>query len=584
MISVFAAGSGIAFAEHRTYSVPWAHMDLTVEDDGTLHVTETIHYHFSGTYNGVYRNIPLKKGQTLENLGVNVSGAYYTYQVTDDSYGKHVKVFLYSDPFKTNPISNRDVDVIYNYDFLGAVKFYNDVAELQYKLWGDGWGLPVGKLDATVHLKSKNGVEYWLNPPYLSESTSWKGSTFTLTSKQIPKLAWFEVRMVIPKDQFSSFQNGQIINQNGLKTIEGIQSNYANWVHFEEILYQILPFLMILSMLYPLRIIYKSRGRNIMENSSEWEGTLPENDSPAVVNAICCKGISKKVGEPDINGFTATILDLVRRRYIIVANSPNELQVRINTKKESKHLKNFERNVLDFFNDFTLENTVHIDEMNEKLEKSHFKKRYSHWRKNVIKEVSSGKLDPLFKETNDKGLYIYGFAALLLSALIMVWSFKSSVPGAVYSVYAALPVIVMAVISLIMTSRISGEWTDYGREYLSKWRVFKNHAKTSNVNEDSQDVFNDYLIYGTALGVGENAFKSMQKKFPEESLLKSSVFLFHSSPEFRYLKGTMVSFIGLYGPIGTYLYSDNWGGSGGFGGGGAGGAGGGAGGGGGGAF
>lgn len=46
----------------------------------------------------------------------------------------------------------------------------------------------------------------------------------------------------------------------------------------------------------------------------------------------------------------------------------------------------------------------------------------------------------------------------------------------------------------------------------------------------------------------------------------------------------MVSFIGLYGPIGAYLYSDNWGGSGGFGGGGAGGAGGGAGGGGGGAF
>jgi len=75
--------------------------------------------------------------------------------------------------------------------------------------------------------------------------------------------------MVIPKDQFSSFQNGQIINQNGLEAIEGIQSNYANWIHLEEILYQILPFLMLLSMLYPLRIIYKSRGKNIRGNNGD---------------------------------------------------------------------------------------------------------------------------------------------------------------------------------------------------------------------------------------------------------------------------------------------------------------------------
>jgi uncharacterized membrane protein len=33
---------------------------------------------------------------------------------------------------------------------------------------------------------------------------------------------------------------------------------------------------------------------------------LPTDDPPAIINAIC-SGVSKKVGEPDMNGFIATI-------------------------------------------------------------------------------------------------------------------------------------------------------------------------------------------------------------------------------------------------------------------------------------
>jgi uncharacterized membrane protein len=167
-----------AYANDRSYSIPGANIDLFVEDDGTLHVKEVIHYHFIGTFYGVYRDIPLQSYQNIQNIQVNVSGAYYNYTTQDNNSEKIIKVFLYSDPGKTTPIHDTDIDITYNYDMLHVVKFYNDVAELQYKLWGEEWNVPVSHVNAIIHLKSNNGVKYWINPPYLSENSSWNNSIY----------------------------------------------------------------------------------------------------------------------------------------------------------------------------------------------------------------------------------------------------------------------------------------------------------------------------------------------------------------------------------------------------------------------
>jgi hypothetical protein len=44
--------------DDKSYSIPYANIDLYVQDDGMLHVKEQLHYSFSGTYNGVYRIFP----------------------------------------------------------------------------------------------------------------------------------------------------------------------------------------------------------------------------------------------------------------------------------------------------------------------------------------------------------------------------------------------------------------------------------------------------------------------------------------------------------------------------------------------
>ena len=572
---------------NRSYSIPSANIDLNVEDNGNLYVNETIHYHFNGTYNGVYRNIPLKNNQNLTNVHVNVSGAYYKYEVNDVKNQKHITVFLYSDSAMTQPISNKDIDVNYEYTFLHVVKFYNDIAELQYKIWGEEWGVPVGRVNAVVHVKSNEGVNYWLNPSYLTENASWQGSTFTVVSTPIPKNSWFEVRMVIPKDQFTSYSNGQVVSGNGLNDIENIQQNYTIWINFQEALYLILPVLIFLSMIYPFSIFYRSR-KGKSKFNKECNGEIPEKESPAIVNAIYA---SKDVGNPDLNGFMATIMDLIKRRYILIDHYPedeeDELILKINHRKTINHLKSFEKQILSFLKEFERNQTIHVNEMGKYLEKGHFQKRYSDWGKSVTKRLNHAVLRDIFTENSNIGILIYGFSALLGSLLLIATTYRNPVPNSIYSFYAGIPLLIVSIMSLATTSKTKGQWTDYGQECKSKWMAFKRYVQNSNSMQKtaSHHSFDDYLIYGTALGVGDNVLKSLNKSFSTEELANSPVFAWYNSNDYQYLKTTMVSFTGIYGAIHAHTsYGNDWGGSGGFGGGGAGGAGGGSGGGGGGAF
>ena len=54
------------------YSIPYANVDIQVYDDGLINVYEEIDYHFDSSANGVYRDIPLKRNQSVENLHVYV--------------------------------------------------------------------------------------------------------------------------------------------------------------------------------------------------------------------------------------------------------------------------------------------------------------------------------------------------------------------------------------------------------------------------------------------------------------------------------------------------------------------------------
>ena len=68
----------------RSYSITDSEVDLGVLSNGLLHVEEAYVYNFEGTFNGVYRDIPLKEGESIENIEVSARGAFPVLEQTSE--------------------------------------------------------------------------------------------------------------------------------------------------------------------------------------------------------------------------------------------------------------------------------------------------------------------------------------------------------------------------------------------------------------------------------------------------------------------------------------------------------------------
>ena len=540
IISVFSTA---AFA--RDYSIPSMDMDLFPQADGSLHVKEIIHYSFTGTYNGIYRDIPISGNQQLQNIKVSAQGAYTKFNTSYSNGMERITVNLYSNPQKTTPITDKDVTVTIEYDFLHGIKFYNDVAELQYELVGPQWDKDIEAVNANIHLKSSNGVQYWLNPPYLAENSGWNGNTLNVVGKTVSSGDFFELRMAIPKNQFAANPtNGIIINQNGLSQIEKIQNDYQNEINFKSTLYSLLAVLFLLACLVPL-IIYLRYGREPKINyQAEYERDVPTDDSPAVVNAISGKGLGKSVGEPDMDGFRATIMDLINRKYLLIQDVPKILDeskersvsLKINDDENWDELTIFEYDTLDILRYFEEDGVIYLNALKENLKDQKtaksFRDSYNIWKDDLTKEfLNEEVMNKIFLRKGDDYLKTFGIIALIAAALTFFFTITNPLPAASYALIASIILGIVSIISLVMPQKVAGQWTTHGEEFDAKWHNFKKYIQDFSLIKEyppeSVKIWNKYLVYATALGVADKVRKSMELYLPDDQLSQSDIYLFH---------------------------------------------------------
>jgi uncharacterized membrane protein len=544
LLSVLPAISFAANDDDRSFTIPQATVDLYIQENGNLKVRETLYYSFFGTYNGVYRDIPLKPGERIENLNISTTGAYSSYQVTNKTGWKSLKIFLYSDSKKTIPVTNRQVTVNIEYDMVNVVKIYNDIAELQFKAWGEYWDVEVGELTTNVHLKSQEGVKYWLNPPYYVLSDGWEEEYFSnntfleIETSSISPGNFFEVRLAIPKDQFNNPVMARQIDQDGMAEIKKTQKEYQDEIELQNNLFSILAVLMLLSIVTPLILYFKYGREPKTTYTGEYERELPTNDPPAVVNAIAGKGFTKIIGTPDMDGFQATIMDLIDRGYLGVFSEEEgkDKKVYMEIKnKSSSDLHNFEKQVIDFFKQMAHNDIIDLKQMKKNLkyqeEAKAFKESYDAWEEDLRDNFLKDKTDLFFVKTGDTYMKLYGVAGLILAVIVFFFSLFSSLPAAINALLASIVLGLAAIIALILPEKIAGRWTQEGVDYHAKWNAFKKYLQDfSQIKEyppESVVLWNKYLVYATALGVADKVQKSMKMTLPKDQLNQSDIYLFH---------------------------------------------------------
>ena len=537
-ILLFSTVSQVSADDDRSYSIDDALIELTIQSNGLLHVDEAYLYSFEGQYNGVYRDIPLKSGERVRNVKVSAEGAYPVLQESDEAGEKHLKIYLYADAAHTKKIRDCDVVIHISYDMENVVTLFNDVGAIQYKLWGDEWDVGVEHVKAVVNMPGKSSNTYYLNPQEYNETSSMKGDVLTAETTSIPQGEFYELLLLMPLSDFDDdAAYAKHVDRNGREMIEknledSIQSRAMWGMSFIA--------LGLLSLLSPIIavFVYLRYGR---ESDVAYEGIyerdLPTDDPPVFINAMMK---SRGLGDPDMEGFQATLLDLIDRKVIsldVQAGdfSTNDLILKFE-RDDLKDLKRYERNLYNMLYSLSDGGVLNMSDLDSKLSSESSGKWFLGELDNFYESAKSEYLteETVSRYFNDSGSDIMMFLAIggiVMAAIMLFLGLTTNLKAGIYVMAGGAFLLVFSIALLFIPDDIFGQWTPEGRVFYLKWKNFKKFLQDNSLIKehapDSIVVWKKYLIYGTALGIADEVYESMKMKIPDYADYDDSVLVYH---------------------------------------------------------
>lgn len=523
--------------DDRSYTIDWGHIDLDVGNNGMLHVNETYYYTFKGTYNGVYRDIPLKEGESIENIQIWADGAYPVLEESDVDGKKHLKIYLYADEEHTQPISDTSVTIYISYNMKHVITLFNDVGALQFKLWGEEWDVDIGELTATINLPGKTGNSYYLNPQEFNVSSSLTNGKIEATTTSIPKGDFYELLVLMPLSDFNNATYAKHVNSDGKAMIE---KNLNDSINSREMWNNIYLILGLLSLLSPISaiVVYLKYGREPKVNyNGIYERELPSDDPPAVVNAM----LNNKIGNPDMHGFEATILNLIDKKVIDLETQNNEksdtkeLILKLD-KSKNENLSLNERTVVNTLYRFSTDGILNLSALNSQLSNKSdaewFLEQFNAWQSNIKNEyLSDNILSSYFNDSGSTIMSIISVVGFIAAIIMIILGFNSTLSSGAYTLLGGIFLIIFSIITFVVPDDIFGQWTEKGRLFYLKWKNFKKFLNDNSLIKEhppeSIVVWNKYLIYGSALGVAENVYKSMKLQVPNIDERDDNLYMYH---------------------------------------------------------
>ena len=212
-------------AEAKSFTLPQAAVSVQVAKNGALRVEERIQYAFSGPFSGGYREIPLRTGETIANVSVTEGGTVYrpggctelgcidapgTYGVAD--LGGRVRIVWHynaADEVRTFQI---------RYIIRGLAVAYDDVVDVNLRVWGDEWKEPLGRLTAVL-VAPGNVRRAWGHPVYVRGDVQLAGRRAILRALDVPAGQFVELRALVPRSAFASTEGMQVVRGDGLGKI-----------------------------------------------------------------------------------------------------------------------------------------------------------------------------------------------------------------------------------------------------------------------------------------------------------------------------------------------------------------------------
>ena len=192
----------------KSYHIAGADIEIVVEDDGSLLITERLTYDFDGSFTGAYRDIPLRGGETFEFVSVSD-------ETTEFGPGGCAVLGCFSpagtygldlQPWNARVVwhheSNdelRTFELVYR--ITGVTRVYDDVVDVQWKAWGEQWSVSADHVNARVILPpgAVEGDVLVFGHPYGVEGQTTLGADGVspdLAASDLPPYQFVEIRAV----------------------------------------------------------------------------------------------------------------------------------------------------------------------------------------------------------------------------------------------------------------------------------------------------------------------------------------------------------------------------------------------------
>lgn len=493
--------SCVTSQQNQDYSIPFVEKIISIQPDGSVNITEDFNYTIRATPFDIYRDIMLGDNQEISNISVETPGLYNSYTVTDTSNGVRIKVSLYADAGKTQPVVNQSANIVYHYRYTKGINLYNDVAEFNYTPWEEGWSVDVVRMTTYIKLPgNSSGVEKWANPSYYLSSDSWiTPNTLQSRFRTIESNKTAQQVLLIPKSQFNSTLNANVINSDGKNIIEQQQEEYQNTLSYNYMVTYLVCIISVILLLTPLGI-YNRYGRNPeIEYEKYYTRDIPSDDSPVFVNAF----INKTDCKINMDGFYATVLDLIDKNYLDVISVNDESIVFKISDKNNSDLSGYEKDIIMYLGKFECDGQILINKTNAEGSFGEFIRK---WKINAQKTLDYNKINGFFQKKCNFLFKIYSVITgiYVTGSLSYVLSLNPAVPTVNWAFRATIILIPVIILTGFLSVKMPGKWTVEGKTFHDKWKHFElyitEYGLITQYPPKSVEIWNRYIIYAAALG------------------------------------------------------------------------------------
>jgi uncharacterized membrane protein len=292
-----------AGAAERTLVIDSFNATVQVATDGSIDVVETIRPAFTGSWNGIYRTIPIEYRTpqglnytlrlTIEDI-TDGSGTALRYESSRVRHYRKLKIWVPGAQDATRTVR-------IHYTVANALRFFDEHDELYWNITGDEWDVPIRSASATVELPAGvTGIR----------ATAFRGEYGSTTQNQV------------------SIDTSSIrVTTTGLGFHEGL-TVVAGWdpgvVHrptaadrVADTFYGNAPLALPPLVLAGMFALWRRKGRDpkLAPITAQYEP--PASMTPAELGTLAD-------GKPDMRDITATIVDLAVRGYLHIEETEND--------------------------------------------------------------------------------------------------------------------------------------------------------------------------------------------------------------------------------------------------------------------